>query len=277
MKLLSEKTILDAFSQLQLIPAYSEVLTFQGVPEGTGHKLFQSLMDHPKLITGKAPNEFQNMKNVVNIPSPLSSLNGRQLCRLYQFLNNNGQYRLLPTPEDGDCFYGAFRRGTNLPYDVADVHIRRLILKAICNNHEFFFNLYKCSIAQTYGCDRDPEEELARRKADAQYLREQRMPGPFSFMTYLRYMLKNSSYADIHIMMTASMMWNLRITILYAESCMETRIRHHKRIAQADMVLVLCQDTKHIVSAGKIFRSGYTIFVRSRRKLFFGKTCVFIF
>ena len=254
MKLLSEKTVLDAFSQLQLIPAYSEVLTFQGVPEGTGHKLFQSLMDHPKLITGKAPNEFQNMKNVVNIPSPLSSLNGRQLCRLYQFLNNNGQYRLLPTPEDGDCFYGAFRRGTNLPYDVADVHIRRLILKAICNNHEFFFNLYKCSIAQTYGCDRDPEEELARRKADAQYLREQRMPGPFSFMTYLRYMLKNSSYADIHIMMTASMMRNLRITILYAESCMETRIRHHKRIAQTDMVLVLCQDTEYIVSAGKIFQ-----------------------
>ena len=150
------------------------------------------------------------MKNVVNIPSPLSTLNGRQLCRLYQFLNNNGQYRLLPTPEDGDCFYGAFRRSTNLPYDVADVHIRRLILKAICNNHEFFFNLYKCSLAQTYGCDRDPEEELARRKADAQYLREQRMPGPFSFMTYLRYMLKNSSYADIHIMMTASMMWNLQ-------------------------------------------------------------------
>ena len=200
--------MLDAFSQLQLIPAYSEVLTFKGVPEGTGHKLFQSLMDHPKLITGKAPNEFQNMKNVVNIPSPLSSLNGRQLCRLYQFLNNNGQYRLLPTPEDGDCFYGAFRRSTNLPYHVADVHVRRLILKAICNNHEFFFNLYKCSIAQTYGCDRDPEEELARRKADAQYLREQRMPGPFSFMSYLRYMLKNSNYADIHIMMTASMMWN---------------------------------------------------------------------
>ena len=72
------------------------VSTRSKCPEGTGHKLFQSLMDHLKLITGKAPNEFQNMKNVVNIPSPLSSLNGRQLCRLYQFLNNNGQYRLLP-------------------------------------------------------------------------------------------------------------------------------------------------------------------------------------
>ena len=136
-------------------------------------------------------------------------------------------------------------------------------MKAICNNHEFFFNLYKCSLAQTYGCDRDPEEELARRKADAQYLREQRMPGPFSFMTYLRYMLKNSNYADIHIMMTASMMWNLMITILYAESCMETRIHHHKRIAQANNA--------------RIFRSDYIIFVRSRRKLFFSKTCVFIF
>ena len=136
-KLISEKTLTDAITDLAENEEYTVPLTWAGTPEGTGHALFQSLMDMPKSITGKAPNEFTNMQNVSNIPSPLPTLDGRQLCRLYQFLNNNGSYRLLPVPEDGDCFFGSFRRSTNLPYDCADVHVRRILLKGICNSHEF--------------------------------------------------------------------------------------------------------------------------------------------
>ena len=261
---------MDAITALEKHKEYTTPLSWAGTPEGTGHRLFQSLMDLPKSIIGKAPNEFTTMQNVSNIPSPLPSLDGRQLCRLYQFLNNNGNYRLVPVPEDGDCFFGSFRRSTGLPYDCADVHVRRILLKGICNNHEFFFNLFKCSIAQTYGHDRDTEGELQRKieagEISPQDLREQRLPGPFSFLAWLRYMSRNSSYADIHIMMATSMMWNIRLTLLYAESLKEVRFRHHKRIAQADMVMVLCQDTEHIVSAGKFFVSGYAFFVRDRRK-----------
>ena len=270
MKLIKEKTLMDAITALEKHKEYTTPLSWAGTPEGTGHRLFQSLMDLPKSIIGKAPNEFTTMQNVSNIPSPLPSLDGRQLCRLYQFLNNNGNYRLVPVPEDGDCFFGSFRRSTGLPYDCADVHVRRILLKGICNNHEFFFNLFKCSIAQTYGHDRDTEGELQRKieagEISPQDLREQRLPGPFSFLAWLRYMSRNSSYADIHIMMATSMMWNIRLTLLYAESLKEVRFRHHKRIAQADMVMVLCQDTEHIVSAGKFFVSGYAFFVRDRRK-----------
>ena len=269
-ELIREKTLSDAIAALEKKQEYTTPLIWAGTPEGTGHRLFQSLMDMPKSIIGKAPNEFTTMQNVSNIPSPLPSLDGRQLCRLYQFLNNNGNYRLVPVPEDGDCFFGSFRRSTDLPYDCADVHVRRILLKGICNNHEFFFNLFKCSIAQTYGHDRDTEEELQRKieagEITPQDLREQRLPGPFSFLAWLRYMSRNSSYADIHIIMATSMMWNIRLTLLYAESLKEVRFRHHKRIAQADMVMVLCQDTKHIVSAGKFFVSGYAFFVRDRRK-----------
>ena len=273
MKLISQRTVGEALTKLEKVPAYTEILTFTNVQAGTGHKLFQSLMDMPKFIVGKAPNEFTTMANVVNIPSPLSTLNGRKLCRLYQFLNNNGMYRLVPTPEDGDCAFAAFRRCTTLPFDVADVHVRRIVLKAICNNHQFFYNLFHVSIGYTYGCIRDTPEEL-QRKIDnnlikAQDLREQRMPGPFSFLSYLWYMSKNSSYADIHIMMTMSMIWNLRLTVLYAESLKEVRFRHHKTISKADLVFVLCQDTEHIVSAGRYFVSASSYFVRVCGKRFF--------
>ena len=270
MKLIREKTLSDTITALEKKQEYTTPLTWAGTPEGTGHRLFQSLIDMPKSIIGKAPNEFTTMQNVSSIPSPLPSLEGRQLCRLYQLLNNNGNYRLVPVPEDGDCFFGSFRRSTGLPYDCADVHVRRILPKGICNNHEFFFNLFKCSIAQTYGHDRDTEEELQRKieagEISPQDLREQRLPGPFSFLAWLRYMSRNSSYADIHIMMATSMMWNIRLTLLYAESLKEVRFRHHKRIAQADMVMVLCQDTEHIVSAGKFFISSYAFFIRDHRK-----------
>ena len=270
MKLIREKTLLDAITALEKKQEYTTPLTWAGTPEGTGHRLFQSLMDMPKSIIGKAPNEFTTMQNVSNIPSPLPSLDGRQLCRLYQFLNNNGNYRLVPVPEDGDCFFGSFRRSTGLPYDCADVRVRRILLKGICNNHEFFFNLFKCSIAQTYGHDRDTEEELQRKieagEISPQDLREQRLPGPFSFLAWLRYMSRNSSYADIHIMMATSMMWNIWLTLLYAESLKEVRFRHHKRIAQADMVMALCQDTEHIVSTCKFFVRGYSFFIRGCHK-----------
>ena len=169
--------------EMMKVEQYGVVLEFAKVKEGTGHRVFQRLMDMPKSIIGKAPNEFTTMANVTNIPSPLPTLTDRQLCRLCQFLNNNGGYRLLPVAEDGDCFFGSFRRSTSLPYDVADVHLRRLIIKGICNNH-LFYNLFHVSIAQTYGHVRDTEEEL-QRKIDAgtigpQDLREQRRPGPFS-------------------------------------------------------------------------------------------------
>ena len=51
--------------------------------------------------------------------------------------------------------------------------------------------------------------------------------------------------------MAMSMIWQLRITCLYAETLHELRFRHHKRIAQADLVFVVCSESDHFLSAGK--------------------------
>ena len=75
-KLIKEKTLSDAITALEKKKEYTTPLTWAGTPEGTGHALFQSLMDMPKSIIGKAPNEFATMQSVSNIPSPLPSLDG---------------------------------------------------------------------------------------------------------------------------------------------------------------------------------------------------------
>ena len=169
------------------------------------------------------------MAECTNMPSCFNALNGQQLCQLYEFINNNGKLKLIPTNQDGDCLFGAFRRCTTLPAECADVHIRRLIVQAMATHHEFFYLLFKRSIATTYGLHRHPPEELQKRIREgtisAQDLREQQMPGPFSFAGYCRYMYQNSTYGDSLVVMVMSMVWNLKITCLIAESLFEIQVQ----------------------------------------------------
>ena len=255
MKLLPASALVEAIQKLEETPEYTQLLLMRESEEGNGHGLFQSLMEPTYTISGNAPHDFKFMKNCTNIPSPMEHLSGEQSCRLYEYLDNNGGYQLIPTEHDGDCCFGAMRRGTTWPYEVADVHVRRLVLKAICNFPEFFFDLYKHSLAMTYGLDRDSEEVLQEKvqagTATPDYLAAQRLPGPFSFVGFLKFLSNPSTYADVHVLMTMSMIWQLRITCLYAETLHELRFCHHKRIAQADLVFVVCSQSDHFVSAGK--------------------------
>ena len=259
MKLLRAETVEEMLQQVEKVPNYNLVLHSSKVKEGSGHQLFQSLISYPKGIEGKAPNKFKFMENCGNMPGPLSSLNGRQMCRLHEFINNNGHYKIIPTLEDGDCLYGSFRRCTTLPAECADMHVRRVVIKVICSAPQFFFKLFRKNIADTYGLERDTPEELAAKKAadkpDFQYIREQELPGPFSFAQWLRHQMKASTYADSNILMAISMLWQLRVTVLNAEELFEIRFRHHCRISKADMVFIHSSSTEHYVAAGK--RSYY--------------------
>ena len=256
MKLLCPETVEARLDELDKIPAYKKTLHAKDVPEDhPGHALFQASIFYPKGIEGKAPHQFNFMANCTNMPSCFNSLDGQQLCRLYEFLNNNGKYKIIPTNQDGDCLFGAFRRCTTLPAECADVHIRRIVVKVMAAHHEFFYLLFKCNIAETYGISRHSPQELEQRilanTISPQDLREQRMPGPFSFAGYLRHMYQNSTYGDSMVLMVMSMVWNLKVTCVIAESLFEIRYRHNEIITKADMVVVFNQDTEHYVAAGK--------------------------
>ena len=195
------------------------------------------------------------MASCSNIPSCLSALSGQKLCRLYQFLNNNGGYKIIPTAEDGDCLFGSFRRCTTLPAECADAHVRRVLVKVVSYSHSFFYQLFKRTISTIYGLNRmTPAEYQA--KVDAKTLTDEEkweynLPGPFSFYGWLKYMLQNSSYGDSCIVMAMSMLWQLRITVLSTERLFEIWFRHNQRVSKVDMLLVLSTMTDHYVAAGK--------------------------
>ena len=256
MTLLTKQSVQKILDRLKLIPEYTKPLKAEELlVETPGHQIYQSCMKITTTAQGKAPEDFPGLTNVSNLPSPLPALDGNQVIQLYQFLNNNGGYGLSPTKEDGDCFYGAVRRGTKMKAEVADIHLRRAIIRAMASNHEFFYSTFHYAIAQQYGHFRHPPEVLENliktKKISDNDLRDQRMPGPFSFLEFLEFHLKSSSYADDIIICTVSMLWQLKITVLKAQDLSERRFRHNSRISRCDLLLIHCSNTEHFVGAGK--------------------------
>ena len=108
MTLLTDASVRRSLDRLQAVPEYQVKLVMADLEEPEGHALYNQCMGFTTKPEGKAPAAHASMTNVTNLPSPLSALKGNTLCRLYQFLHNNGGYAMQLTKEDGDCFYGAF-------------------------------------------------------------------------------------------------------------------------------------------------------------------------
>ena len=170
---------------------------------------------------------------------------------------------MQPTKEDGDCFYGAWRRGTDFKAEVADIHLRRAIIKIMSRYHRFFYETFHYAVAQQYGLYRYPEEELQEKMTagtiSASDLKDQRMPGPFTWHEFLAFHLTPSTYADDIIICIVSMIWQMKITVLKAQYLSERRFRYRSRLSKAELLLIHCEETDHFVSAGKglyILESG---------------------
>ena len=264
MKLFTAEEVRTKLERLKCIEEYTKPLllieaNLDNPPQG--HKIYQDSQVYSGTPQEKAPEEHDSMAGV-NIPSPLPYLDGDKVCKLYQYLQQNGGYQLIPTKEDGDCLFGAWRRGTALPIEVADAHVRRLIVKTMINYHEFSYEQFKHQIALLYGHDRDSPEELQQHIDAGDYttdqIREQRLPGPFSFYSYLKFMLQNSSYGDDMIILTMSQIWQQRITILDAGALFERRFRHNNIITKTDILIVHHSSTQHFVGTGKCSEAPLT-------------------
>ena len=67
------------------------------------------------------------------------------------------------------------------------------------------------------------------------------VPGPFSFIGYLKYILEGSTWGDQGLLTLISMMWQVTITIVNAEDLSQIKIRHQRPLDQVNLVVVLAQ------------------------------------
>ena len=127
----------------------------------------------------------------------------------------------------------------------------------MARHHKFFYETFHYAVSQQYGLYRYPEEELREMiesgTISAQDLKDQRMPGFFTWYEFLSFHLTPSTYADDIIVCVVSILWKMKITVLKAQDLTERRFCHNGRLSKAELLLVHCEDTDCFVSMSKRF------------------------
>ena len=140
------------------------------------------------------------------------------------------------------------------PAEYQQVMLRRQLVLCMAQHASFFYKLLIEHIRSQYGPIRLSAAEYKQKRKDGTLTEieeiDQNLPGPFSFLGYLEYLLKPVSWGDQGVLVAVSMMWQLKITVVTAEKLHQERIRHDGPMAEADMLLIFCGGN-HYVLAGK--------------------------
>ena len=112
----------------------------------------------------------------------------------------------------------------------------------VCNLVEYLYAMLHVRIKGNYGHASLSKTQYKKKLKDGTLTPEEKRdfhePGPFSLVTYLKAFLEKGFYGDEITLVLMSMMWQIRITVLQAESQIQTKIRHSNTLALTDMVLV---------------------------------------
>ena len=183
-----------------------------------------------------------------------SLTNASQLSRIGDYLWLSAEMELCSTPKDGACLYHAVRHGIDLPQECVFQILKRQLIVWLAQNAKFAYEFFYPTIQLTYGCERLPQEKYDALKKEGKLTKKQEldqaMPGPFPYLSYLKYQLKDDTWADEIMVAVVSMMWQITITVVHAETLYEHRIRHDRYLKDVDLVLVFCGNN-HYVGACK--------------------------
>ena len=173
-------------------------------------------------ILGKKPSAVPDYANnaILPVESQLffGCANTREYLRLLEYLQINGEYKPVQVQRRGACQFASFCHGVDCPKEYTNTHLRRQLVMEIIKHKEFFFLILQKRIAMNYGPIRLTEEEYKSECADNSITAEQQHtyhePEPFSFYTYLKYILNCSSWGDEITLVLLSMMFQVCATIV---------------------------------------------------------------
>ena len=211
-----------------------------GFPQGTGKWPEVS----NRYVEGKKPGFYPKQRFGGLAPECLGLATMEQLIRLTTYLHTNGSYNLVSTPNDGNCLFAAVLSGIKSPDEYTYTHLRRQVVAFLAENAEYFVVGLDISIMANYGMNRMSPELYEKKLKDqtltANEQEDYEAPGPFSYYTYLKYMLQDSSWGDEVVLVAISNMWQVGITVLNGESLTQVKLRHQRPIEGADLLLVRC-------------------------------------
>ena len=132
--------------------------------------------------------------------------------------------------------FHAVRETLYIPEEFREVYthkeIRRACVASMVINHEEIFKQYKDVLVTNYGLGTPGQ------------------PGPFSYVSYLKYMAEDGHWGDQVCLYALSLWFGARITVVDAVRLDECRIRHQRSLGGVDLVLVF-NGLNHYFGAGK--------------------------
>ena len=141
----------------------------------------------------------------------------------------------------GACLFASIRRNCTAPFEYTNMHLRRQITMFMINIVEYLFPLLQVHIKGNYGhlslTKKQYEDKEKRHALTDQERTEYLEPGPFSLVSYIEAFLARDFYGDEITLVLISMMWQMCITVIHAETLFKTKIHHNNTIHLADMVV----------------------------------------
>jgi hypothetical protein len=199
-------------------------------------------------------------------------------CNLYGFTDNqelalvketlrlNVAATLKPVQGSGSCLFQAVLSQLDAPEEYTADCLRKQLINWMCSHAGLMLAAQGEQIRAEYGlpdgADR-PGTPVRTRQADVASARTSmssregdNLAGPFSYQSYLSYMLRPGSWGDQTVIFALSMMLNLRISVLLSNSLTHLAFRHSGGLGQADIILIY-NGRDHYNTIGKLYITFY--------------------
>ena len=225
---------------------------------------------------GDKPKAHEHLRGLGEVQAAAYNLNDlKEVVELSQYLKGNGGWELFTTPKNGQCLWASVLCGVDAPEEYQENHMRNQFILWCITYHEFTFRRLYANILAEYGHSRISREEYLERQnskenplTDDEIAKYQK-PGPFSFISYLRYMLNSSAWGDNGTVSLLSMMWNMTITVVEPSpfapeegephSFVQLKMRHNRDLNAVDLVIVFVGDN-HFLGTCKYHFSFVHVF-----------------
>ena len=206
---------------------------------------------HPDFVEGTVPDDIPSEREYSTHASLALGLPSQEAyTRLTRYLHSLRQLDPIPVEALGNCLFSAIRRTIDVPLEYQNVHLRRQLVMLLANHHECFLPLLKPSLMATYGHIRMDQDTYDQRFNAGQLsqaeIDDQNCPGPFSYMGYMRALLQDRFWGDEICLTLTSMMFQIGIMVLDAETFLQTKVHHDAILSKADIALVHCQGCHYV-------------------------------
>ena len=160
---------------------------------------------------------------------------------LLEYLQLNGGWFPFQVQQCSACQFAVFRHGIDCPMEFTNTHLRRQLVMDVVQHKEFFLPQLQGFISGNYWAKLLKAEYECREK-EGLLMAETRhtftAPSPFSFITYLEYLLKRDSWGDEITLVVLSMLFQLQIIIVTIPTLHSEAIRHTNTLEKSDIVLL---------------------------------------